>query len=366
MNELQLPIELLEDYSDRKHEVTAEELERRYKKIRAAITLCDLNPKKITAVTGPVITTFQVIMDRKMKISELRDFASYIEYVLPINGVTVKTRSGGFDIEIPNEKPSIVPLRDIISSNEFRNTDYRLPLAIGADVSGKPKIIDLAGAPNILVGGSIKQGKTTALASMIVSLMYAKSPKDVRFVLIDPTMMGLALMFANMSDRHLPDLPGFDEKKAVFSNTELIAKVLEALCSEMENRLEGSQNRPDIVVIIDEYGDLVRPGFKSNEVMTSIIRLAQHGKDAGIHLILSTCKPCVDVVTGVIKATFPTRIAFRTRSVIDSQTVLDSRGAGKLTGNGDSLYSSGTELQRLQAPYISLEEASTICKKGLD
>ena len=363
MNELQLSVELLEDYSDRKHEVTAEELEHRYEKIRAALTLSDLNPKKITAVSGPVITEFRVTPDRKMKMSELRDIASDIEYSLNIKGVAVKTRSGGLDIEIPNENPSIVPLRDIINSDEFRDADYRRPLAIGADVSGKPKIIDLAGAPNILAGGSIKQGKTTALASMIVSLMYAKSQEDVRFVLIDPTMTGLALMFANMSDRYLPDLPGFDEKKVVFSNTELIAKVLEAMCTEMENRLKGSQNRPDIVVVIDEYGDLVRPGFKSNEVMTSIIRLVQHGKDAGIHLILSTCRLSVDIVTGLIKANFPTRIAFRTATMIDSQTVLDSRGAEKLSGNGDSLYSSGTEPLRLQAPYISLEEVRLICTK---
>lgn len=363
MNKLQLSIELLSDYSDRKHEVAAEELERRYEKIRAVLTLSDLNPKKITAISGPVITTFRVIPDRKMKMSELRDIASDIEYSLNIKGVAVKARSGGLDIEIPNENPSIVPLRDIINSDEFRNTDYRLPLAIGADVSGKPKIIDLAGAPNILVGGSIKQGKTTALASMIVSLMYAKSPEDVRFVLIDPTMTGLALMFANMSDRYLPDLPGFDEKKVVLSNTELIAKVLEALCAEMENRLKGSQNRPDIVVVIDEYGDLVRPEFKSNEIMTSIIRLAQHGKDAGIHLLLSTCRLSVDNVTDLIKANFPTRIAFRTATMIDSQTVLDSRGAEKLTGNGDSLYSSGTEPLRLQTPYISLEEVRLICTK---
>ena len=366
MNELQFSIELLETYSDRKHEVTAEELERKYEKIRAALSLCDLNPKKITAVTGPVITTFQVITDRKMKISELRDLSSKIEYSLNMKGVTVKTRPGGFDIEIPNENQSIVPLRDIISSDEFRNTDYRLPLAIGADISGEPKIIDLAEAPNILVGGAVKQGKTTALASMIVSLMFAKSPEDVRFVLIDPSMVGLTFMFANLSDGYLPDLPGFDEKKAVLSDTELTAKILEALCEEMEDRLKGCQSRQNIVVVIDEYGDLVRPEIKNNEIKTSIIRLAQHGKDAGIHLILSTCRLSVDIVTGLIKANCPTRIAFRTASMVDSQTVLDLRGAEKLTGNGDSLYSSGTELQRLQAPYISPEEASTICKKGLD
>lgn len=366
MNKLQLPLELLETYSDRKHEVTAEELERRYEKIRAVLTLSDLNPKKITAVTGPVITTFRAIQNRKMKISELRDLASQIEYSLNMKGVTVKTRSGGFDIEIPNENPSIVSLKDIISSDEFRNTDYRLPLAIGTDVSGKPRIIDLADTPNILVGGAVKQGKTTALASMIVSLMYARSTEDVRFVLIDPSMMGLTFMFANLSDGYLPDLPGFDEKKAVISDTDLAAKILEALCEEMEDRLNGCQNRPNIVVVIDEYGDLVRPEIKNNEIKTSIIRLAQHGKDVGIHLILSTCRLSVDIVTGLIKANCPTRIAFRTSSMVDSQTVLDLRGAEKLTGNGDSLYSSGTERQRLQAPYISLEEASTICKKGLD
>ena len=366
MNELQLPVELLEDYSDRKYEVTAEELEHRYEKIRTALTLCDLNQKKISAVAGPVITEFRVIPDRKMKMSELKNIASDIEYALNIKGVTIKTRSGGLDIEIPNENPSIVPLRDIISSDVFRNTDYRLPLAIGADVSGKPKIIDLADAPNILVGGSIKQGKTTALASMIVSLIYAKSPEDVRFVLIDPSMMGLTYMFANLSDRYLPDLSGFDEKKAVISDTELATKILEALCAEMEDRMTDRQGRPDIVVVIDEYGDLVRPGFRSKEMMTSIIRLAQHGKDAGIHLIISTCRLSVDIVTGLIKANFPTRIAFRTTTVIDSQTVLNCRGAEKLTGNGDSLYSCGTDLQRLHTPCVCPEEVCTICKKDMN
>lgn len=360
MNELRLPVELLGDYSDRKHEVTAEELERRCEKIRAALTLCELNPKKITAAVGPVITTFRVIPDRKMKISELKNLASDIEYVLNIKRrVTVKTRSGGFDIDIPNEHPSIVPLRDIIDSDEFRNTDYRLPLAIGADVSGTPKIIDLAEAPNILVGGSINQGKTTALASMIVSLIFAKSQDDVKFVLIDPTMMGQIYMFANLNESYFPDLPGLEVKKDVIYDTELALKTIEALCAEMENRLTDRQGRPDIVVIIDEYGNFVRPGFKSNAIMTNIIRLAQHGKDAGIHLLLSTSRPSVDIVTGPIKANFPTRIAFRTVSRFDSQTFLDLQGAEKLTGNGDSLYSSGTELLRLKAPYISEEE---VCK----
>ena len=356
MNELNCPLELQEDNSDRKYEVTAEELERRYDQIRAALTLCNLNPKKITAIIGPVITTFRVIPDCKMKISEFRDLASDIEYALNVKGVAVKTRSGGFDIEIPNEKPSIVPLRDIISSDEFRDTDCRLPLAIGADVSGKPRIIDLAEAPNILVGGAVKQGKTTALVSMIVSLMFAKSPEDVRFVLIDPSMVGLTFMFANLSDGYLPDLPGLYEKKAVVSDAELAEKTLESLCVEMEARLKKSKSRPYIVVVIDEYGDLVSRGQKSVRIMSSIIKLAQHGKDAGIHLMISTCRLCVDIVTGVIKANFPVRIALRTTTAIDSQAILDSRGAEKLVGNGDALLSCGTGLRRIHVPYISLVE----------
>ena len=364
LNELQFQIEFLRDYSDRKHAVTAEEQERRHDQIRFSLAANKLNPREIASIVGPVITTFQVIANRKMKISESRNLASDIEYALNIKGVTVKAKTGGFDIEMPNEKPSIVPLKDIISRNEFRNTDYRLPLAVGADASGKPKIIDLADAPNILVGGSINQGKTTALASMIVSLMFAKPSDDVRFVLIGPSISELTCMFANLNERYLPDLPGFDEKKAVISDTELAAKVLEALCAEMENRLNDRHDRPNIVVVIDEYGNLVRPGVKSNnKIMNSIIHLARHGKDAGIHLVISTCRPSVYIVTGPIKANFPTRISFRTVSMIDSQTVLNSRGAEKLIGNGDSLYSSETELQRLQSPYISPEEVSTICEK---
>ena len=351
---------IFDGVSGRKYEVTAEELERRYDQIRSSLAANDLNPKKITSAVGSVITVFRVTLDRKMKMSELKDLAFDIEFTLNIRGVSVKARAGGFDIEIRNEHPCIVQLKDIINSDEFRNTDYRLPIAAGVDVAGTLKIIDLAEAPNILVGGSVRQGKTTALASMILSQMYAKSSEDVRFILIDPTMAGLTFGFAKLDERYLPDLPGLDEKKAVMSDAGLAAKTLEALCEEMAARLKDSKNRPDIVVVIDEYGDLVARGPESVRIRNSIIRLAQHGKDAGIHLIISTCRLCVDIVTGIIKANFPVRIALRTMTAIDSQTILDCRGAEKLTGNGDSLYSSGTAIQRLQMPYISLEEICTV------
>lgn len=362
MNELNSPLELLEDYSDRKHKVTAEELERKYDKIRSVLAVYDLNPKEITSVAGPVITVFHVPLDRKMKKSELKNLTFDIEFALNIRGVSVKAGAGGFDIEIPNEYPSIVLLKDIICSDKFRNTDYRLPIAAGVDVADMPKIIDLAEAPNILVGGSVKQGKTTALASMIVSLMYTKSPEDIRFVLIDPTMTGLTFGFAKLDERYLPDLPGLDEKKAVISDAGLAEKTLEALCEEMENRLKDKKNNPHIVAVIDEYGDLVARGPKLVRIMNSIIKLAQHGMDTGIHLLISTCRLYVDIVTGVIKANFPVRIALRTATAVDSQTVLDCRGAEKLTGNGDSLYLFGTEPKRLQTPYISLEEISEVLK----
>lgn len=360
MNELNSPLELLEDYSDRKHKVTAEELEWKYDKIRSGLAVYDLNPKEITSVAGPVITVFHVQLDRKMKKSELKNLTFDIEFALNIRGVSVKAGAGGFDIEIPNEYPSIVLLKDIICSDKFGNTDYRLPIAAGVDVAGMPKIIDLAEAPNILVGGSVKQGKTTTLASMIVSLMYTKSPEDIRFALIDPTMAGLTFGFAKLDERYLPDLPGLDGKKAVISDAGLAEKTLEALCEEMENRLKDKKNKPYIVAVIDEYGDLVARGPKSVQIMNSIIKLAQHGKDAGIHLLISTCRLYVDIVTCVIKANFPVSIALQTATAVDSQTVLDCRGAEKLTGNGDSLYSSRTEPKRLQTPYISLEEISEV------
>ena len=198
MNEMYFQTELPEDYSRKKYEVTAEELERRYGKIRSSLAANNLNPKKITSAVGPVITVFRVTLDRKMKMSELKELAFDVEFALNIRGASVKARAGGFDIEIRNEHPCIVQLKDIINSDEFRNTDYRLPITAGVDVAGTLKIIDLAEAPNILVGGSVRQGKTTALASMILSLMYAKSPEDVRFILIDPTMAGLTVGFAKL------------------------------------------------------------------------------------------------------------------------------------------------------------------------
>ena len=173
--------------------------------------------------------------------------------------------------------------------------------------------------------------------------------------------MGLIYMFANLNESYLPDLPGLEVKKDVIYDTEFALKAIEALCAEMENRLTDRQGSPDIVVVIDEYGIFVSSGFKSNAIMTNIIRLAQHGKDAGIHLLLSTSIPSVNIITGSIKANFPTRIAFRTMSRFDSQTFLDLQGAEKLTGNGDSLYLSGAELLRLQASYISEEEVCKIC-----
>ena len=189
---------MTDDYPDRKYEVTAEELERRYGKIRSSLAVNNLNPKKITFAVGPIITVFRVTLDRKMKMSELKELAFDVEFALNIRGASVKARAGGFDIEIRNEHPCIVQLKDIINSDEFRNTDYRLPITAGVDVAGTLKIIDLAEAPNILVGGSVRQGKTIALASMILSLMYAKSPEDVRFILIDPTMAGLTFGFATL------------------------------------------------------------------------------------------------------------------------------------------------------------------------
>ena len=234
---------IFDGISDRKYEVTAEELERRYGQIRSSLAANDLNPKKITSAVGPVLTVFRVTLDRKMKMSELKDHAFDIEFTLNIKGASVKARAGGFDIEIRNEHPCIVQLKDIINSDEFRNTGYRLPIIAGVDAAGTPKIIDLADSPNILVGGSVRQGKTTALASMILSLMYAKSPEDVRFIMIDPTMMGLTFGFAKLDERYLPDLPGLDEKKAVISDAGLAAKTLDALCEEMAARLKDNKNR---------------------------------------------------------------------------------------------------------------------------
>ena len=234
---------IFDGISDRKYEVTAEELERRYGQIRSSLAANDLNPKKITSAVGPVITVFRVTLDRKMKMSELKDHAFDIEFTLNIKGASVKARAGGFDIEIRNEHPCIVQLKDIINSDEFRNTGYRLPIIAGVDAAGTPKIIDLADSPNILVGGSVRQGKTTALASMILSLMYAKSPEDVRFIMIDPTMMGLTFGFAKLDERYLPDLPGLDEKKAVISDAGLASKTLDALCEEMAARLKDNKNR---------------------------------------------------------------------------------------------------------------------------
>lgn len=299
-------------------------------------------------------------------------------------------------IEVANDRQSTVPLKAILSDEVFLDSKAELPVAMGVDISKKVKVFDLADAPHLLIAGATKQGKTTGINAIITSLLYAKHPSELKFVFIDPKMVEFT-RYSKLIRHYLAVLPDAADERAEMDNAivtqpKRAEEILQSLCIEMDERYrllnsaetgnikeynakyktgllrpeDGHHFLPYIVVVIDEYADLTIPwgmGIKSkmaSNIMASIIRLAQKGRSAGIHVIITTQRPSVDVITGLIKANFPTRIAFKVFTRVDSFTILDSPGAEHLIGNGDMLYCAGAEMRRMQCAYITLDEISRI------
>ena len=386
-------LEILGDYLSARHEPSQDELNRNNNKIRATLASYKIQVKDVTAIVGPTVTLYKVYPAPGVKIAAIRQLQDDIAISLNAKGVRIVTLSDSVGIEVANDTPSIVPLKQLLNDDAYRNSKAELPVAIGYTISQKVKVFDLADAPHLLVAGATKQGKSVGLNVIVSSLLYAKHPSELKFVFIDPKMVEFSA-YARLINHYLAVLPtaadAQDEMdQAIVKNAKSAAAILQSLCVEMDDRYtllnkasvnniklyndkyrdrhllptEGHRFLPYIVVVIDEYADLtmsVGAGPESKAVArsitTSVIRLAQKGRAAGLHVILATQRPTVDVITGLIKANFPMRIAFRVTSRIDSSTILDQPGADKLIGRGDMLLYSGVEMERIQCAYIGNDE----------
>lgn len=391
------PLELLEDYEDRQHTVSQEELKRNNYKIRATLKTYKIDVDNVKAVVGPTVTLYKVYPAPGVKISAIMNLQQDIAMALHVKGARMDTLTDSVGIEVANDQASTVPLKALLNDDAFRESKAELPVAIGYTIQRKVKVFDLADAPHLLVAGATKQGKSVGLNVLISSLLYSKHPSELKFVFIDPKMVEFSA-YARLLKHYLAVLPdAVDEademNNSICKNAKGAELLLRSLCIEMDARYdlmgkalvnkvtlynqkykdrvllptEGHHYLPYLVVVVDEYADLTMSVGGGNEakaqarsITTSIIRLAQKGRAAGIHVVLATQRPSVDVVTGLIKMNFPTRIAFRVFSSTDSKTILDSPGAEKLIGNGDMIYYSGAERERVQCAFISNEEINSI------
>lgn len=385
-------LELLDEYSSQRHEVSDEELYRNNNKIRATLANYKIQVNDVQAIVGQTVTLYKVYPAPGVKISEIKKLQEDIGMYLHAKGVRVVTLTDSVGIEVANDCPSVVPMRAVLNNKAFSGSKAELPVAIGYTIQQSVKVFDLADAPHLLVAGATKQGKSVGLNAIVTSLLYAKHPSELKLVFIDPKMVEFS-SYSSLLHHYLAVLPSNDEKEelenAIVKKADKAEKILRSLCIEMDQRYEllskarvpniklyneKYQNRhllptdghhflPYIVTVIDEYADLTMSVGGSGDskntarsITTSIIRLAQKGRAAGIHVILATQRPSADVITGLIKTNFPTRIAFRVVSRIDSSVILDSTGAEKLIGKGDMLYYAGVEMERVQCAYISPDE----------
>ena len=390
-------IELLDDYADGQHTVSKEELEINNNRIRATLMNYKIEVMQVSAVVGPTVTLYKVVPAPGVKVSAIENLHREIGMALGAKGVRVVVLPDCVGIEVANREPSIVPLKKALNDESFRNTKYELPIAIGYTITRKVKTFDLASAPHLLVAGATQQGKSVGLNVIISSLLYAKHPSELKFVFIDPKMVEFTA-YNELIKHYLAVMPMAasedDEREhAIVKDARQAELVLNSLCIEMDERYkllalagvnnlklynekykdrhllptEGHKYLPYLVVVIDEYADLTMAGGAGPEARKSaknieaaIVRLAQKGRAAGIHVIIATQRPSVNVITGLIKTNFPTRIAFRVVSRVDSATILDTNGAENLIGRGDMLYYAGVEMERVQCALVSMAEINRI------
>ena len=393
------PLSILGDYENAIHRVPPDELNRNNLQIRATLQTYKIDVQNVKAIVGPTVTLYKVYPAPGVRIASIKRLQEDIAMSLSAErGVRVVTLADSVGIEVANDRPSMVPLKGLFNDAAFRETKAELPVAIGVTITQKVKVFDLTDAPHLLVAGATKQGKSVGLNTLITSLLYSKHPSELKFVFIDPKRVEFS-SYANLLHHYLAVLPTNteDEEKAnaIAKEPKAAEQVLKSLCIEMDERYEllskavvnnvksynekykdrhllpteGHRYLPYLVVVVDEYADLTMSAGATGDAKTmarsismSIVRLAQKGRAAGIHLVIATQRPSVDVITGTIKANFPTRIAFRVLSMTDSRTILDSPGAEKLIGRGDMIYYDGANLERVQCAYISGEEIAEVTK----
>jgi len=379
-------LELLKDYDNAKTSVSDEELEQNSRDIISTLSNYKISIDKISATVGPTVTLYEIVPSKGIRISQIRNLEDDIALglsALRIRIIAPMPGKGTIGIEVPRKNPEIVPIKELLMSDKFINSQLELPVILGKTITNDIYIADLTKMPHLLMAGATGQGKSVGLNVILVSLLYKKHPSLVKFVLVDPKKVELAL-YNKIEKHYLAALPGLDE--AIITDTKNVVSALKALCNEMDarynllkmssvknikeynqkynkgllKRSEGHRFLPYIILVVDEFADLIMTAGK--EVEVPIARLAQLARAIGIHIIIATQRPSVNIITGTIKANFPTRIAFRVTSKVDSRTILDSNGAEQLIGNGDMLLSTGSDMIRLQCPFVGTNEIESIAE----
>ena len=376
-------LNLLRDYNE-SISVDQEELEANKNRIVETLNNYKIGIDRIKATVGPTVTLYEIVPEAGIRISKIKNLEDDIALSLSALGIRIIAPipgKGTIGIEVPNKKATMVSMKSVISSTKFQNSEMELPIALGKTISNETFVVDLAKMPHLLMAGATGQGKSVGLNAVLTSLLYKKHPAEVKFVLVDPKKVELTLF--NKIERHyLAKLPDTDD--AIITDTTKVINTLNSLCIEMDMRYDllklamvrnikeynakfklrklnpndGHKYLPYIVLIIDEFADLIMTAGK--EIETPIARLAQLARAIGIHLIVATQRPSVNVITGIIKANFPARAAFRVTSKIDSRTILDSSGADQLIGKGDMLFADGNNLIRLQCAFVDTPEVDKI------
>ncbi len=378
------PLDLLKKYSSENITINQEELEENKNRIVNTLNNYKIGIASIKATIGPTVTLYEIVPEAGVRISKIKNLEDDIALSLSALGIRIIAPipgRGTIGIEVPNKNATIVSMHSVIASQKFQKAEMELPVAIGKTISNETFVVDLAKMPHLLMAGATGQGKSVGLNAVLTSLLYKKHPAEVKFVLVDPKKVELTLF--NKIERHyLAKLP--DSEDAIITDNTKVINTLNSLCIEMDNRYEllknafcrnikeynekfkarklnpndGHQFLPYIVLVVDEFADLIMTAGK--EVETPIARLAQLARAIGIHLIIATQRPSVNVITGIIKANFPARIAFRVTSKIDSRTILDGSGADQLIGRGDMLYTQGNDMVRLQCAFVDTPEVERI------
>jgi len=379
-------IDLLNDYGGSEIKIDKDDLEDKKNKIVETLGHYKIGISSISATVGPTITLYEIVPEAGVRISKIKNLEDDIALSLSAEGIRIIAPipgKGTIGIEVPNKTKNTVSMLEVLSSEKFQNNDMALPIAFGKTISNETYLVDLAKMPHLLMAGATGQGKSVGLNAVLASLLYKKHPSQVKFVLIDPKKVELTLY--NKIERHyLAKLP--DQEDAIITDTKKVVNTVNSLCIEMDERYElcksancrniieynkkfisrklnpnkGHRYLPYIVLVIDEFADLIMTAGK--EIETPIARLAQLARAIGIHLIIATQRPSVNVITGLIKANFPARVAFRVTSTTDSRTIMDSKGAEQLIGMGDMLISTGSDLTRLQCAFIDTPEVEKICE----
>lgn len=379
-------VDLLEEHGSGQIEINKEELEQNKNQIVQTLSHYNIGIEKIKATVGPTVTLYEIVPDKGVRISKIKNLEDDIALSLSALGIRIIAPipgRGTIGIEVPNEKKSIVSMRSLIAGEKFQKSDMDLPIALGKTISNEDFVVDLAKMPHLLMAGATGQGKSVGLNAILVSLLYKKHPAELKFVLVDPKKVELNL-YKLIENHYLAKLP--DEEDAIITDNKKVIYTLNALCIEMDTRYEllkaaqvrhikeynqkflkrqlnpnnGHRFLPYIVLVVDEFADLMMTAGK--EVEAPIARLAQLARAIGIHLVIATQRPSVNIITGTIKANFPGRIAFKVTAKVDSRTILDASGADQLIGRGDMLLSQSGELTRLQCPFVDTPEVEHIAK----